>query len=107
MTETQTMEPLHQTATGRSGSMFTADVEHRAEALRAAISEKRILVIGGAGSIGSSTIQQLLRHKPRALHVVDQNENGLAEFVRSLRAQPDSWHADDCKACLSTMVPPL
>lgn len=56
---------------------------------------KRVLVIGGAGSIGSSTIRVLLASQPRALHVVDISENALADFVRSIRAGAESLSISD------------
>ncbi|MBL0934401.1 MAG: polysaccharide biosynthesis protein [Rhizobiaceae bacterium] len=88
-------QPLHAIATGRAGSLFEADIAQSEDALRAAISGKRVLAIGGAGSIGSSTVLQIAMRGPDTLHVVDQNENGLAELVRQLRSQPDIWSARD------------
>lgn len=88
-------QPLHQIATGRAGSLFEADIAQSEDALRAAIAGKRVLAIGGAGSIGSSTVLQIAMRRPDTLHVVDQNENGLAELVRQLRSQPDIWSARD------------
>ena len=46
-----------------------------------------VLIIGGAGSIGSNYIKQILKLlKPKKLVVVDFNENGLAELTRDLRS---------------------
>ena len=45
-----------------------------------------VLVIGGAGSIGSNYIKQLLKFKPKRIVVVDINENGLTELTRDLRS---------------------
>lgn len=45
----------------------------------------RILVIGGAGTIGSASLRALLRGRARAISVVDTNENGLAELTRDIR----------------------
>jgi len=70
-------------AVGREKSVFAEDIENNAAQLTDSIKGSRILVIGGAGSIGSSTIETLSSFKPAALHVVDQNENGLAELVVS------------------------
>ena len=75
-------------ATGRSAPLFQRDVEARRPGLAALIDGARILVIGGAGSIGSATIQQLVAFRPACLHVVDQSENNLAELVRDLRSRP-------------------
>ncbi len=88
-------QPIHAIATGRVGSLFEADVANSKDALRQAIEGKRVLAIGGAGSIGSSTVLQIAMRRPDTLHVVDQNENGLAELVRQLRSQPDIWSARD------------
>lgn len=72
--------------THRSESMFSPDIEaHHAE-LTAAISGKKVLVIGGAGTIGSSFIRMLLPFHPAQLVVVDLSENGLTELTRNLRS---------------------
>lgn len=47
---------------------------------------KNILVIGGAGTIGSNYIKQILNFKPSRIVVVDINENGLTELTRDLRS---------------------
>ena len=47
---------------------------------------KIFLVIGGAGTIGSSYIKQILKYKPSKITVVDINENGLTELTRDLRS---------------------
>lgn len=54
--------------------------------LCAAIEGKSILVIGGAGSIGSSFIRAVLSYGPVELYVIDINENALAELTRDLRS---------------------
>jgi FlaA1/EpsC-like NDP-sugar epimerase len=72
-------------ATGRKRSLFQQDYDACRMAIEQAVCDRRVLIIGGAGSIGSATIRQLLPFRPRALHVVDIDENGLAELVRDLR----------------------
>lgn len=72
--------------TEREESLFLPDIEANREELSREIKGKRTLVIGGAGSIGSSFIRALLRFEPEALVVVDLNENGLAELTRDLRS---------------------
>ena len=47
--------------TGRQKSMFAADIEANRDKLRAEIEGKRVLVIGGAGTIGSSYILSVLQ----------------------------------------------
>lgn len=72
--------------TNRPKSMFLADIEKNREALSKAIKDKTVLVIGGAGSIGSSYIKAILPFEPQTLVVVDINENGLTELTRDLRS---------------------
>lgn len=72
--------------TKRPESMFLKDLHAHQKELTAAIEGKRVLVIGGAGSIGSSYIKALLPFKPKTLVVVDINENGLTELTRELRS---------------------
>jgi FlaA1/EpsC-like NDP-sugar epimerase len=71
--------------TKRNRSLFADDLHDHSAKLRKKFDNKSILIIGGAGSIGSSFIKSLLPYKPRALIVVDRNENALAELIRDLR----------------------
>ncbi len=50
------------------------------------INVSNILIIGGAGSIGSNYIKQILDLSPKKIVVVDTNENGLTELTRDLRS---------------------
>ena len=72
--------------TKRPESMFKQDVVNEHDSLSEKIEGKSVLVIGGAGSIGSSFIKALLPYKPASLIVVDYNENALAELTRDLRS---------------------
>lgn len=72
--------------TKRSSSMFLPDIQANKEELFQKIEGKTVLVIGGAGSIGSSFIKALLPFRPKTLVVVDTNENALAELTRDLRS---------------------
>jgi FlaA1/EpsC-like NDP-sugar epimerase len=82
----------------RDRSQFEADIVAREADLRDITRGARILVIGGGGTIGSATSMLLAALRPKALHVVDQSENYLAELVRDLRSQPEGLHVDDFKA---------
>ena len=75
----------------RNQSMFNEDVENNTEKLKERIEGKTVLVIGGAGTIGSSYIKALLPFKPKSLVVVDINENGLTELTRDLRSSKDTY----------------
>ena len=77
---------INEYVTKRPGSMFEVDIEANADALREKIENKSVLVIGGAGSIGSSFVRAILPFKPVELVVVDTNENALTELTRSLRS---------------------
>lgn len=72
--------------TRRPNSLFESDVLANQDLLENEIRDKSVLVIGGAGTIGSSYIKQILRYRPQRLLVVDTNENGLAELVRDVRS---------------------
>ncbi len=72
--------------TKRENSLFENDLINNREKLTKEIKGKSILVIGGAGTIGSSYIKAALRYHPSELIVVDTNENGLTELTRTLRS---------------------
>ena len=65
---------------------FDYDLRKFSNLLLANINSTNILVIGGAGTIGSSYIKQILKYKPSKITVVDINENGLTELTRDLRS---------------------
>ncbi|MCK9625393.1 MAG: polysaccharide biosynthesis protein [Bacteroidales bacterium] len=70
----------------RPNSMFEFDIKTNVAALTQEIEGKKVLVIGGAGTIGSSYIRAILPFRPSKLVVVDINENGLTELTRDLRS---------------------
>ena len=86
---------IYQYVTKRSCSMFYVDVDANKKALERKIEGKTVLVIGGAGSIGSSFIKAILPYKPSTLVVVDTNENALAELTRDLRSIKGMFVPDD------------
>lgn len=79
----------------RRNSMFLNDIFESRDVLYSKINGKSILVIGGAGSIGSSFIKAILPFKPATLVVVDTNENALAELTRDLRSTKGMYVPDD------------
>lgn len=81
--------------TKRPRSMFLQDIENNKEELRKKIEGKTVLVVGGAGSIGSSFIKAILPFKPATLVVVDTNENALAELTRDLRSTKGMYVPED------------
>ena len=72
--------------TKRDKSFFDTDLINNKGRLTKEIREKSILIIGGAGTIGSSFIKAALKYSPSELIVVDNNENGLTELTRTLRS---------------------
>ena len=65
---------------------FNEDIKNNNDFLFEKIYNSKVLVIGGAGTIGSNYIKQILKFKPSNLTVVDINENGLTELTRDLRS---------------------
>lgn len=72
--------------TKRPVSLFASDIEANKDRLTKEIEGKSVLVIGGAGSIGSQFIRSICRFNPGKLVVVDLSENGLALLTRDLRS---------------------
>jgi FlaA1/EpsC-like NDP-sugar epimerase len=72
--------------TGRQESLLKDDFATYNNELQKRINGKKVLVIGGAGTIGSFYIKAILRFNIDKLVVVDINENGLTELVRDLRS---------------------
>lgn len=81
--------------TQRQKSMFLADIEANKDELSKKIKGKSVIVIGGAGSIGSSFIKAVLPFEPATLVVVDTNENALAELTRDLRSTKGMYVPED------------
>ena len=77
--------------TKRSTSFFDQDIETNKLKLYSNIKGKSVLVIGGAGTIGSSFIKAILPFKPAKLIVVDYSENGLTELTRDLRSDYNQY----------------
>lgn len=86
---------LDQAVLRRDRSHFEADLAQQRDALQEAVAGKRILVVGGGGTIGSATTMLIADLEPSALHVVDQSENYLAELVRDLRGRPSGLAVRD------------
>jgi len=72
--------------TKRHESLLSADLAKNKDLLAGRLDGKNILVIGGAGTIGSHYIKAILKFNVGSLVVVDINENGLTELVRDLRS---------------------
>jgi len=86
---------IDNSVTKRLRSIFIRDIRSNEKCLYQKIHEKSVLVIGGAGSIGSSFIKAILSFKPSELVVVDTNENALAELTRDLRSTKDMYMPEE------------
>ena len=75
--------------TKRYQSLLADDLLRFDTDLKKRINGKKVLVIGGAGTIGSSYIKAILKYNIKSLVVVDINENGLTELVRDLRSSTE------------------
>ena len=73
-------------ATRREELLTAKDYQNRFERAKNHFLNKKILVIGGSGSIGSSFIYEIADFNPKSLHIIDPNENGLTNVVRNLRS---------------------
>lgn len=80
--------------TKRQDSLLALDFQKYNTELRSRINGRKVLVIGGAGTIGSSYIKAILKFNIAKLVVVDINENGLTELVRDLRSS-DGYNIPD------------
>ena len=93
--------------TFRPVSMFAADIVANKEKLTEEIKGKKVCVIGGAGSIGSSFIKAVLRFEPASVVVVDLNENGLAELVRDVRSTNGLYVPDEFRCYTLNFADPI
>ena len=75
--------------TKRQESLLSSDFKKYHSDLENRINGKNVLVIGGAGTIGSSYIKAILKFNIAKLIVVDISENGLTELVRDLRSSKE------------------
>ena len=93
--------------TKRPKSMFAPDIEANEETLFNEIKDKKVCVIGGAGSIGSSFIKAILRFEPKSVVVVDLNENGLAELVRDVRSTDGLYVPEEFRCYTLNFADPI
>ncbi len=98
---------ISDSVTFRAESMFKSDIEANASVLSREIKGKKVCVIGGAGSIGSSFIKAVLRFEPAAVVVVDLNENGLAELVRDVRSTEGLYVTDEFRCYTLNFADPI
>ena len=70
----------------RKSCLFETDLKNNISEIQSIIEKSSFLVVGGAGSIGSSVVKQIFKYNPIKVHVVDLSENNLVELVRDIRS---------------------
>ena len=93
--------------TFRTISMFAKDIEANQEVLKNEIKGKKVCIIGGAGTIGSSFIKAVLQFEPHSVVVIDLNENGLAELVRDVRSTYGLYVPDEFRCYTLNFADPI
>ena len=71
---------------GRKERLFDTDIHNNELEITALLKNCKILVIGGAGTIGSAVTLEIFKRNPKSLHVIDISENNLVELVRDIRS---------------------
>lgn len=71
---------------GRQTPLFQADIIKYRQILSEKVEDSKFLIIGGAGSIGSSVVKEIFCRSPKLLHIVDISENNMVELVRDVRS---------------------
>ena len=72
---------------GRKNRLFENDLAICGHFLIDYLSEKRVLIIGAAGTIGHAVAKEVFRRNAKSLHLVDISENNLVEVVRDIRSE--------------------
>ena len=67
-------------------SIFHDDIEDKSSEINKKISVSKFLILGGAGTIGQAFAMEVFKRNPKKIHIVDINENNLAELVRDIRS---------------------
>ncbi len=84
-----TIDALSALVTGRPTPLFQADLDSNRDRLKDLVRDRRVLVVGAAGSLGSSTVFPVLGLEPREVCLVDLAENNLVELLRSIRSSEE------------------
>ena len=70
----------------RRENFFLDDIKSNFSIFSTKIENKKALIVGGAGTIGSNYLKAMLQFKPAKIVVADINENSLTELTRDLRS---------------------
>ena len=70
----------------KSSDLFESDLYAERSLISQLVANKRFLIVGGAGTIGSAVTNEIIKRDPAAVHIVDISENNLVEAVRYIRS---------------------
>ncbi|MDI6851738.1 MAG: polysaccharide biosynthesis protein [bacterium] len=70
----------------RENPLFDEERSKYKNSISKEVEKASFMIIGGGGSIGRSVVKELVQLKAKKIHVVDINENNLAELVREIRS---------------------
>lgn len=74
---------------GRSKSIFENDFILMKDQISEEVRQSTFVVVGGAGTIGSSVVKLLVFLRAKKIHIVDISENNLVELIRDIRSSND------------------
>lgn len=78
----------------RQARLFAKDLSNYNAEIEEIVRKKTFLVIGGGGSIGQAVVKELYKRNAKLVHVVDLNENYLAELIRDIRSSHDDINCE-------------
>ena len=82
---------------GRDKSLLDADITNLENQIQELVSNSKFLVVGAAGTIGSSVSLEIAKRNPQALCLVDISENNLVELIRNVRSTSTS-NSSNCRS---------
>lgn len=88
---------------GRNQRVFENDWQASLSDVFRAIDGRKVLIIGGAGSIGGMVTSTLFGIVPKTLHVIDIDENALADLVRNIRSSAGYADTDFRTICFDPL----
>ena len=78
----------------RKEKIFKEDINNNEQEINELLVNSKVLVIGGAGTIGQATTREIFKRNPKTLHIVDLSENNLVELVRDIRSSFNNTDID-------------
>ena len=84
----------------RNQSFFKNDWDNNFNHIKDTFKKSKILIVGGAGSIGSAVCKNLFQLNPSKLHVIDISENNLVELVRDIRSSHGYMSGEFATFCI-------